>query len=338
MPRPHLLFLLISFLVAAAAPQEAGVPKVRDVREFLAEKKRNERIDPVLAAERDFARLSVEEGIEPAFLEYLADDALQPGPVEGRSWFRDQPEMTGTLSWEPTYAEVSAEGDLAFTMGPYLFEGTKDAKGKPWVVQHGHFVSVWAKKLEGWRVVVDHGINHNEFSGTRQLTTRIPEPVEDGSSWREAFSSFTVMDEKIAGLGTAESLQEAYARYGADDVRLYRRGFFPARGKEQVLQFVASLQTLLDLEFEGGGMSRSRDLAYSFGTALIGKISTAATYRARYLRLWRRGADNEWKLILDLAVPLPEDPEEAQPVAPPQPAKPPAPPSTGPTTPSPTLG
>ena len=59
-----------------------------------------------------------------------------------------------SLSWQPTKAEVSRSGDLAYVAGTYT-SSFKDPQGKP-ATENGKYVEVWKKQSDGkWKVVVD---------------------------------------------------------------------------------------------------------------------------------------------------------------------------------------
>jgi ketosteroid isomerase-like protein len=115
--------------------------------------------DSLVEAERSFARHSVTHGMRPAFLEYLAPNAVlfRAGPVNGvRLWQARQPSPI-VLDWTPSFAEISGSGDFGFTTGPWTIAASKDTAASGF----GHFVSVWRRDaLTGWRVVADIGISH----------------------------------------------------------------------------------------------------------------------------------------------------------------------------------
>lgn len=119
----------------------------------------NEALDSMVAAERAFARASVESGMKSAFLGVMADDAIlfRPGPVNGVQAWRTRPDATAVLEWAPAYGEVSGDGDLGFSTGPWTL---RPAAGQD-AVAFGHFVSVWRREPGGpWRLVLDIGISH----------------------------------------------------------------------------------------------------------------------------------------------------------------------------------
>jgi len=118
--------------------------------------------EELLAADRAFARASVERGAAQAFFEYCAVDAVQfpagQAPVHGRERIRDSL-VTGrpyVLRWTPRAARAAASGDLGYTWGTYEFE-TTDAQGKPGI-HYGKYVTVWKRETGGpWRVALDIG-------------------------------------------------------------------------------------------------------------------------------------------------------------------------------------
>ena len=112
----------------------------------------------LLLLDREFAKASTAQGTLQAYLSYLADDArffrMNAYPVMGKKAVRAALSQTpGTLTWQPTKAEVSSAGDLAYTYGTSQFKA-KAGDGKP--VENGNYVRIWKKQPDGqWKVALD---------------------------------------------------------------------------------------------------------------------------------------------------------------------------------------
>jgi len=113
--------------------------------------------DEVMQADRDFAARAAAVGIQAAFVEYAAPDAMLlragVGPIRGRQAIGES--FAGTekanLAWAPEAAETAASGELAYTWGWY----TLSADGK---TSTGNYVSIW-RRIDGhWRYVIDLGV------------------------------------------------------------------------------------------------------------------------------------------------------------------------------------
>lgn len=111
--------------------------------------------------ERAFAKLAKENGVKAAFLAYASDEAvlsrggkLIKGRQEIEAYFDSVPYQNVRLEWTPEFIDVSESGDLGYTYGPYIFEGT-DATGKE-TRSEGIFHTVWKRNRHGeWRYVWD---------------------------------------------------------------------------------------------------------------------------------------------------------------------------------------
>jgi uncharacterized protein (TIGR02246 family) len=58
------------------------------------------------------------------------------------------------ISWKATKVEVASSGDIAYTTGTY--ELTMNAPSGKLVPDHGKYVEVWKKRVDGnWKVAVD---------------------------------------------------------------------------------------------------------------------------------------------------------------------------------------
>lgn len=68
------------------------------------------------------------------------------------------------LTWTPTDAVLSPEGDMGYTWGHYVGH-SKDANGNP-VTTSGRYMTIWRKQADGsWKVVLDAGANEPAESG-----------------------------------------------------------------------------------------------------------------------------------------------------------------------------
>jgi ketosteroid isomerase-like protein len=116
-------------------------------------------IDSLIAAERAFSARSVAKGMRPAFLDFLAEDAVifRPGPINGMQSWRDRGEVPGILEWGPEFVELSGAGDLGFSTGPWVYRASPDAQE----ADYGHFITVWRRDAQGeWKAALDCGGSH----------------------------------------------------------------------------------------------------------------------------------------------------------------------------------
>ena len=115
-------------------------------------------------ATRDWLAATNQPGEEGAdgYASFVTEDAVWLPPnaalVEGRdavrAWalpFTEAEEFS--VTWEATGVEVSAAGDLAYSMGTYEYS-LKDAEGNP-VSDKGKFVDIWKKQADGsWKAAI----------------------------------------------------------------------------------------------------------------------------------------------------------------------------------------
>ncbi|OGD35951.1 MAG: hypothetical protein A2V45_16510 [Candidatus Aminicenantes bacterium RBG_19FT_COMBO_58_17] len=272
-------------------------------------------LQSLIEAERAFSRLSEEKGIKEAFLTYLADDSIvfRPRPVPGRKAYEVVPDDSPVLlTWEPAYAEIALDGDLGYTTGPYQLKD-KSKPGGP--ARYGHYVSLWQKQPGGlWKVVLDVGIRHPQpgFKPmevmTRKETSR-PKRLVKVDKFNE-LNNLLKVEADFSAKAAAEGMIAAYIAFAHDDIRLYRDGSLPMTGIEALRQETSQSPGRLTWEPMDGDISRWGALGFIFGTAETrsGAGADPAAASSSYLRIWRKTPDGQWKIALDLAVPLP--PEE----------------------------
>src|ERR1700743_3225955 len=116
-------------------------------------------VDKVIKTEDDFDKLVARKGIKDAFLEVadLEGIVFKPTPVRIIDFYNSIDKQPGQLTWKPNFARISANGDLAFTAGPYTYQNGKDDTDKV----YGDYVSIWRIDADNnFKLLMDLGIQH----------------------------------------------------------------------------------------------------------------------------------------------------------------------------------
>ncbi len=115
----------------------------------------------LLKADLDFSAMSEREGMQKAFLDFAADSVVilrdncfpQVGMEAMKEYFAVRSDTSFTLTWEPLYEKISADGTLGYTYGLYTL--TLKAGGEK---SRGTYSTVWEKQKDGrWKYVLDSG-------------------------------------------------------------------------------------------------------------------------------------------------------------------------------------
>lgn len=139
--------VFLSFLIACSSGEKGDTEKAKQEIE---------------KAEKDFAQMAADKGIAEAFYSFAADDAtikrkndsLIHGKEGIKNFYSAPFYKTASVKWAPDFVEVSAQGDLGYTYGKYIWE-TKDSTGKVETF-NGIFHTVWKKQADGsWKYVWD---------------------------------------------------------------------------------------------------------------------------------------------------------------------------------------
>jgi ketosteroid isomerase-like protein len=118
--------------------------------------------DEILAADKAFSAASKRDGVEQAFLPVIAmNGKLLNDPRSGadavRATYMQFPK-TAVLTWEPSFVDVAASGDLGYSWGRYTLTLPNVKKGAAPVIQMGTYVTIWRHQPDGsWKVVLDGG-------------------------------------------------------------------------------------------------------------------------------------------------------------------------------------
>lgn len=265
-------------------------------------------VDPfeaMVAAERAFARLSVEEGIATAFSSFAEEGAVvfDPAPVDLATWIEKLPEPDSSLDWYPRSAGVAASGDLGWTSGPWTMV---PAPGLEEI--HGTYLTLWHRQPDNtWKWVIDIGVSHPLQEGDRDGTV-VDVPTfgaAEASDQVQASRTRLFMADRLLGVTSEKHGRvRAYEDYGDPDLRLLRQGKAPIVGLDASLDLLGASQSVENWRTKGGGISRGADLGYTYGyLQTVENDGMTRTGSGYYLRVWRRSEDGDWKILLDVELP-----------------------------------
>lgn len=223
-------------------------------------------------AERAFSRAAQTGTVHDAFVSVMAPDAVlfRPGPVNALQRLASNPfPATLYLYWAPSFAEVSADGTMGVTYGPYVAGQRGSAP-----TGNGHFVTVWTRIGGVWKVAVDIGaqgpIEFSVDSAAHHLVTRVGDRRFPGDD------SLRTIDDMLSA-----NYDQRRASIAAPDLRVFRDPQFP---KTTLGKF-----SRVELQIAPSG-----DLGYAFGTYTHGERAWG------WLRVYRRNAQRDWKLVVDI--------------------------------------
>lgn len=145
---PMKLFALVATLVALLPCGLCAQPTGGSYREEL------------LAADNAFCAAAAKNGVLNAFMAVATPETkLLSEKGKGfeavKSGYGDF-SLTAKLTWVPSEAQASQQGDLGYTWGRYEYSD-RTASGKA-VVETGTYVTIWRRQADGsWKVVLDGG-------------------------------------------------------------------------------------------------------------------------------------------------------------------------------------
>ncbi len=259
----------------------------------------------VVEAERAFARTATEKGVRDSFLAFIANDGIlyRPGPVNGKQWLEARPARPGLLTWQPTYADISAAGDMGLTTGPWEFRA-KGPEDQP--AGYGQFATVWKKQPDGtWKFAIDIGIEHDKPT-TPAIAWKPPrkfDPKKVTAKTDVAIGQTVLLalDQDFSKASLAQGASKAFLEYAADDIHFLRNGSFPVIGNNGASAALASKTGKLSWQPAKSEVSASGDMGFTYGTYEYRESSAgAATETGFYMRVWKKQANGRWKVVLDI--------------------------------------
>jgi ketosteroid isomerase-like protein len=251
--------------------------------------------------------MSEEHGWVSAFIANFADEGVNftPHPTRTKERLSSQPPAPpdsgpkNVLHWRPVYSDISAAGDMGYNTGPFwLTDAQKQIKPQ------GYFFSVWRKQDDGsWKVVLDVGVS-----------MPLKEP-DLNLAWRAARSSVhrakrpddpAEQKKAITQLETTAS-PNALEKLLAVDTRLHTPNLMPILGEKAVLTHWGQ-QGLESLSWQPIVVesAHSADLAYSYGSYTLGRVS-GEKEKGYYGHVWKRDPQGQWRLVVEVLSPLPQE-------------------------------
>jgi ketosteroid isomerase-like protein len=212
---------------------------------------------------------------------------------------------------------VAQAGDLGYTTGPYELRGTdpKDAD-----VGYGRFVTVWRRQPGGaWKVALDLGVPTPEPASPEPAAVEYGRPLAavpptGGGAGADAVAKIRegllAADRALAAAVITEGAAAGFGPRLGEGARLLRAGAAPVLGAEAIRKALAAQRPKLAWKAADGGVSRSGDLGYTYGTGSYSREGAGRDRNAVYLRIWERAPGGEWKVVLDLLNPLPPAPPQ----------------------------
>lgn len=305
--------LALSFLMLASAggaAQSAQSPWLILPALPVKEKGFPARLAPVVEAEHAFAQYSIDHGMKDAFINFAAPGGVlfRRGPVNAiESWKNRNPAPVGLLTWWPSYADVSAAGDMGWTMGPYEFR-EKPTDEKP--ADTGHFFTVWQRQSDGtFKFAVDIGIQH-PAPAAPETALAYPAWLKDGKTTHAAPDadaarrSLADAERSLAEDSASKGMTAALLSRADETLRLYRQNTFPLAGRDAVRKTLMTMTEFIKWETLKTDVAVSGDLGYAYGTyAVMPKGSERPSEQGNYARVWRRQGKGPWRVVFNVATP-----------------------------------
>jgi hypothetical protein len=256
-------------------------------------------VSKVVDAEQSFNKLVERKGIKEAFLSVADPEGVvfKPEAVKITDFYNSIDKQPGTLTWKPKFGRISANGDLAFTAGPYVYQNGKTEDDKVF----GDYVSVWrADANNKLKLLIDLGIQHPESEQEEMTDFKDPDPSKQVAPSKDPFSgrSIIIGTDKIFNHELSVSALATYKEFLSPEGRYYFPGFDPITGPDKIMKFIDNEDISISAETINVGRSTSNDLAYSYGRARIKKGEIVSNYN--YVRIWELDKNHKWNVLLEI--------------------------------------
>jgi len=256
-------------------------------------------VQKVVTAEDNFNKLVARKGIKDGFLAVADPEGIvfKPDAKNITQFYSTIDKQPGTLTWKPKFARMAANGDLAFTAGPYVYQNGKTDDDKVF----GDYVSVWRTDGEGnLKLLIDLGIQHPEAESEATTDFKEPDAAKHQAPSKDPFGGKRIIMETDNTFNHSLTLSTlaTYKEFLSPEGRYYFPGFEPMTGVDKTLKFIDNEAISITAQNVSAGRSTSNDLAYSYGTARINKGNIVSNYN--YVRIWEMDAEHKWNVLLEV--------------------------------------
>jgi hypothetical protein len=256
-------------------------------------------VSTVIDAEHAFKKLVERKGIKEAFLSVADPEGIvfKPDVIKITDFYNSIDKQPGTLTWEPKFARISANGDLAFTAGPYVYQNGKSEDDKV----YGDYLSIWRTDVDNkMKLLIDLGIQHPESESKELTDFKDPDTAKRTAPSKDPFNGRSVIigTDKVFNHSLTISALATYKEFLSPEARYYFPGFEPITGQDKIMKFLDNEAISITAETINVGRSTSNDLAYSYGRARIKKGEIVSNYN--YVRVWEIDKNHKWDVILEI--------------------------------------
>lgn len=258
-------------------------------------------LQKVYETEKAFEKAVAENGINQAFIEFLAPDGIifAPNATNGREFWKNRPKSAAALYWNPTFVDVSSNGAMAYTTGNSIYKpkGKNDTDAF-----YGEYATVWQRQTDGsYKAVLDLGISHEQANNE----TKWASPTDTGKELNEKRISAADSSTAFFETTTKQGLSKAYKAFLADDARLLREGKMPILGKKKALDEYKNFKSNVNFAKRSFFIGAA-DMAYVSNSYTITDKNDKQTESGNFLQVWKlRGG--KWQIVFDAFVPNPPE-------------------------------
>jgi ketosteroid isomerase-like protein len=290
-----LSMMIPATLLASAIPSAAQVD-LNAARESLR------------AADHAVSAAAETRGLAGGLVPHLADsaDVLIPGAVlvRGRdaavAVIRSSQFADTRMKLEPVRVDVSADGRSGYTYGG----ATRLAADSSSPVR---YIAYWNREGADWKIAAFH-FNLSPEPVTPPPAGFFPDPpasaaAVSGVDVAAALEQIMQADRDFAALAMAQNPGVAFGTWAAPDGALLGGQY----GREAIMAAFAGGGGTLEWGPVAGRMATSGDLGYTVGTAVRRGADGRVGY-TKYLTVWRRQPNGEWRWVVDGGNPRPADP------------------------------
>jgi ketosteroid isomerase-like protein len=289
-----LIFFIAVICLAIPVPGQTVSPTVRPVSRAS--------VKQVVDAELAFADLAARQGIKQGYLTFLADDGVifEPAERNGKQFWKAQPDSKDAFAWRPTWADMSSDGRLGYTIGPWEFRPGGPAST---IAATGSYLTIWTRQADGTlKAILDIGVEHPATAAAA-----LSNAADAAGGINKASQAFD--GTAITSIFSKKNLATGYFEHLSEDTRMLRDGFAPFIGKQKAFIGLEGLDRRVTPD---GVLKFSVNLSPPYGNMIYATGVYDLTFRDKstkkwsFVQIWKFRA-SKWELVADVFKSIPAE-------------------------------
>jgi hypothetical protein len=254
-----------------------------------------------LIAHDRFKRAVYMKGQTQGLSEFLDDDGLilKPYPMTAKEFRSALPKPGGNdvTVLQVGYTHGADSGDMGVTSDRFeVFDkATQESIGT------GYWLTIWRKTGQDWKIALSCTWRVPPAMPPRMTERLVGFHPSKGRTFPVSTQELIALENEFSKTSVEQGLGSAYQKFGSTNVMMQRTAAHAVFGPKAIGSSPVG-KLLAKWTPDQVGEASAGDFAYVYG-----KEVDSNQQEGTYVRIWKRSSDGDWKIVMDVTMPLAND-------------------------------